>query len=147
VKKTNPYSSLIKACLRGDRKAQFMLYEQHKVYLFGVCLRYAKSREEAEDILQEGFFKILKNLNQYKGDGPLQAWMRKIIVNTALMHLRKYGKTIFTDLDEHTFQNVGLLDRTLLDQDRANAIIHLIQQLPSSYQTVFNLRAIEGFFQ
>jgi len=145
VKLSNPHKKLIKACLRGDRKAQFDLYEQHKVYLYGVCLRYAKSKEEAQDILQEGFYKIFKNLGQYKGDGPLQAWMRKVMVNTALMHLRKYGKTIFTDLDEHTFKNVNLTDRTLLEQDRANAIIHLIQQLPSSYQTVFNLRAIEGY--
>ena len=145
MKQTNQHSTLIKACLRGDRQAQFDLYEQHKVFLFGVCLRYAKSREAAEDILQEGFYKILKDLHQYKGAGPLQAWMRKIMVNTALMHLRKYGKTVFTNLDEHTFKNVDLMDTTLLDKDRANAIIHLIQQLPSAYQTVFNLRAIEEY--
>lgn len=110
-----------------------------------MCLRYAKSREEAEDILQEGFYKILQNLKQYKGNGPLQAWMRKVMVNTALMHLRKHGKTVFTEFDEHIFNHVNLTDNTLLDIDRANAIIHLIQQLPSAHQTVFNLRAIEGY--
>ena len=138
-------NKLIKACLKGDRQAQFELYNQHKVALYGVCLRYMKSKEAAEDVLQEGFFTIFKKLHQYKGEGPIGAWMRKVMVNTALMYLRKHGKTTFTELDEQVFNNHYLLDNSLVEQDRANAVIHLIQQLPSAHQTVFNLKAIEGY--
>ena len=83
---------LIKSCIRGDRKAQFKLYQQHKVYLFGICMRYGKNKAEAEDILQEGFYRIFKDLKQYSGAVPIQAWMRKVMVNSSLMYIRKYHK-------------------------------------------------------
>lgn len=136
---------LIRACLRRDRQAQFELYQQFKVYLFGVCMRYGKSKEEAEDILQEGFYHILKDLKQYSGKGPLQAWMRKIMVNTALMHLRKFHKINYTYLEKEVVENVLPADTTLQYSDRANAIIQLIQSLPLVQQTVFNMRAIDGY--
>ena len=88
LNRESKYSKLIKSCKRGNRKAQFELYEMHKVYLFEVCLRYAKSRAEAEDILQEGFYKILKDLDKVRDIKAIKGWMRKVMVNTALMHLR-----------------------------------------------------------
>lgn len=136
---------LLRACRRGDRQAQFKLYQQFKVYLFGICMRYGKSREEAEDILQEGFYRILKDLKQYRGQGPLQAWMRKVMVNTALMHLRKFHKINYTFLEKEVVENTLPADTTLQYSDRANAIIQLIQSLPLVQQTVFNLRAIDGY--
>jgi len=145
LKKPTSHTTLIDACIKGNRLAQFELYEQHKVFLFGVCLRYVKNRETAEDILQDGFHKIFKNLKQYKANGPIAAWMRKIMVNTALTYLRKAGKMEFFDLVELSYKPAFPSDSSLLDQDRAHAIIYMIQQLPAVYQTVFNLRAMEGY--
>ena len=136
---------LIEACIKGNRQAQFQLYEQHKIFLFGVCLRYVKNRETAEDILQEGFHKIFKFLKDYKGEGSLSAWMRRVMVNTALMHLRKKGKIQFYSIDELEELPYQFTDSALLDRDRAKAIIYMIQSLPPSYQTVFNLRAMDGY--
>lgn len=136
---------LLRACLRNDRQAQYELYQRYKVYLFGVCLRYAKNRAEAEDILQEGFFKILRDLKQYNRQVALQSWMRKVVVNTALMHIRKHHKLKLESTEPIPEINQMLVDNSLLEANRANAVIQLIQQLPITQQTVFNLRAIEGY--
>ena len=136
---------LIRDCLLGKRSAQRRLYERHKVYLFGVALRYAKSRPEAEDVLQEGFYKIFKDLKQFDAKGPLRAWMRKVIVNTALMHIRRHHRISYTSLESREVENYLSPDVSLMQRDRANAIIRLIQELPVAQQMVFNLRAIEGY--
>ncbi len=145
MKQTDSNKKLIRQCIRGQRNAQNLLYNQHKVFLFGICMRYAKDRAEAQDILQEGFYKILKDLKQYNQVGPLQAWMRKVMVNTALMYIRKYRKVNYVEWEDFTHQKVKGSDISLMSEDRSKAIIHLIRNLPSSYQTVFNLRAIEGY--
>lgn len=136
---------LVRACVRNDRQAQYELYQRYKVYLFGVCLRYAKNRVEAEDILQEGFYKILRDLKQYNQQVTIQSWMRKVMVNTALMHIRKHHKLQFEWVESYTEMMPLLVDNSLLEKNRANAVIQLIQQLPITQQTVFNLRAIEGY--
>ncbi|GLR19278.1 RNA polymerase sigma factor [Portibacter lacus] len=122
--------------------AQRKLYEAYKVYLFGVAMRYAKNKLEAEDILQEGFLKILKDIKSWTQAGPLEAWMRKIIVNTALMHIRKYRKLVFLDLEEQQFD---IPDVTFEENERAEVIIKMIQSLPDPYQTIFNLKALDGY--
>lgn len=136
---------LIKSCIRGNRKAQYDLYQTNKTYLFGICMRYGKDRAEAEDILQEGFYRILKDLKQFSGTVPLRAWMRKVMVNSALMYIRKHHKLQVSTIDDYVFDTKGPRDVTLLQDDRAKAIIYLIRQLPALQQTVFNLRAIEEY--
>lgn len=145
AQKSHNEAALIKACIKGNRKAQYTLYERHKTYLYGLCLRYAKTPQEAQDILQEGFFRILKDINQFSGKSTLQTWMRKVMVNSALMHIRKFRKIEFSVLEVEKLENVKLSEDTFQIMDRANAVIHLIQKLPLSYQTVFNLRAMEGY--
>lgn len=144
TEKTTEYQ-IIQACLVGDRKAQSQLYELHKVYLFGLCQRYAKSRVEAEDMLIEGFYKVLKDLKHFKGDGDLRAWMRKVVVNTALMYIRKYRKVTYTELDQDVVEESKGFDYSMLEKERAQAIIALLQKLPPAQQLVFNLRAIDGY--
>jgi len=136
---------LIKSCIRGDRKAQRALYETHKVYLFGICMRYGKDRQEAEDILQEGFYRILKDLKQYSGSSEVKAWMRKVMVNSALMYIRKHHKLKVMTIDDYVFDSKVPSDTSLLNNDRSKAIIFLIRQLPAIQQTVFNLRAMEEY--
>ena len=88
----NHQIKLIKQCLKGKRSAQFELYESHKIYLYGICRRYGKTKNEAEDMLQESFYKILRDLKQFKGQVPFQAWIRKVTINSCLMYIRKYKK-------------------------------------------------------
>jgi len=141
-KTKNINQSLVDACIKQDHVAQRRLYESHKVYLFGVALRYSKSKNEAEDILQEAFIKIFRDLKSWSQNGPLQAWMRKVLVNTALMHIRKYRKIEFVNIE---VQQINLPDLSFDENERAQAIIKMIQFLPDPYQTIFNMRALDGF--
>lgn len=135
----------IKKCLRGDRKAQFELYEQHKVVLFGICMRYASSRSEAEDMLQEGFYSILKDLKSYSGKGSFQGWMKKVMVNAALMYIRKHRKLKITIQDEEILEYHSEPDTSLWNSDRVLALMDMIHRLPLNQQLVFNMKAVDGY--
>ena len=80
---------LIQACKKGDRKAQNAFYDHYKVKMFGVCMRYASNREEAEDMLLEGFFRVFKDLHQFRNQCPVEAWIRKVMINSALMYFSR----------------------------------------------------------
>lgn len=136
---------IIKKCLRGNRKAQFSLYQEHKVYLFGICMRYASSRAEAEDMLQEGFYLILKDLKTYSGKGALRGWMKRVVVNAALMHIRKHRKLSVTAMDEELIDYHNASDTSLWNSDRVLALIYMVRQLPLNQQVAFNLRAVDGY--
>ncbi len=143
--KNNDQIKLIKQCLKGKRKAQFELYESHKVYLYGICRRYGKTKNEAEDMLQESFYKILRDLKQFKGQVPFQAWIRKVTINSCLMYIRKYKKLNYSELFESDADEIMGFDIELMTSSRATAIIQLIQTLPENQQTVFNLKGIDGY--
>jgi RNA polymerase sigma factor (sigma-70 family) len=135
---------LVKQCMKGDRKAQLMLYEQFAEAMLAVCYRYTKSRQDAEDVLQEGFVKVFTRMHQFKFDGELAGWIRRIMVNTAINYLKKNSKyqseMVFTDAVMHPVS-------TDEPEVRMNAkeIAALIRQLPTGYQTIFNLYAVEGY--
>ncbi len=136
-------SELVKECLKGKQDKQERLFELFAPKMLGVCYRYASSREEAEDFLQEAFITVFRKLHQYKGDGELGAWIHRIVVNTSLNCIK--AKHRFT-----TGTNIipidQLPDNTAL-QNPANEkdLMELVHQLPTGYKTVFNLYAIEGF--
>lgn len=135
--------TLIQACIKKDEQAQTALYEQYKTKMYAVCLRYANSKEEAEDFLVEGFFKVFKDLHQYNYQSPLAFWIKKVIINTALMSLRKKRVITFptTDLMDNELQQAP----EVWQQLAAETILQAIQSLPAGYQTIFNLYAIEGY--
>ncbi len=135
----------IRLCLKGDRNAQAQIYDEYKTPLLEVCMRYAKSREEAEDFLLEGFFKIFRDLHQFNTGNSFEGWCRRIMVNTALMHIRKKHPFETLSLNEAVLQPAHEIDNDFISQLNVNEIIHSIQQLPIGYQTVFNLFAIEGY--
>src|SRR5436853_142282 len=94
---------MVKGCSENDGRAQKALYERFSRRMFGVCLRYTPTREEAEDILQEGFVKVFQAIGMYKNFGPLENWIKKIVVNTALDHYRQqYARMEETELSENT---------------------------------------------
>ncbi len=138
------HSQLIKNCLKGKASAQKQLYEEYASAMLGVCYRYTKSLQDAEDVLQDGFVRVFKFLDQYNHEGELGAWIRRIMVNTALNYLKKSKK----------YQQDLLFDKTelhVINNDNPEVLLHakelaeLIRQLPTGYQAIFNLYAIEGF--
>ncbi len=134
----------LEGSLRGDRRAQRALYDAYKTQMFRLCLRYARDHSEAEDMLQEGFIRVFKDLSQYRGDGPLGGWIRKAMIHAALQHLRRERRFLVTD-------EIESISETHEDQDTifshldAKALTQMIQQLPPGYRAVFNLYVVEGF--
>lgn len=135
---------LIEGCLKGQSNHQKALYEQYKVPLFRVCLRYAKDKMEAEDMLQDGFVKIFTDLHQFKGTGALGGWMRKVMVNAALQHIRKHKK-FESNIELDDISNLHHTNEIATGNLNAQALTALIQKLPTGYRTVFNLFVIEGY--
>lgn len=137
--------SLVKECMRGNPRAQKQLYDDHAEIMLGVCFRYTKSLSDAEDILQDAFVRVFTHLHQYREEGELGAWIRKIVVNTALNFLKRPSKNHerleFND-DESTQPTAWQDPQVDLE---AKELAGLIQLLPIGYQTVFNLFAIEGY--
>lgn len=135
---------LVKECLKNNRAAQKQLYHLHAPAMLGVCYRYTKSLADAEDVLQESFLRVFNYLHQYKGDGELGAWIRRIVVTTALNYLKRNAKyqhdLVFDKIEMHPVadDNPG----EILDTKELAA---LIQQLPTGYQAIFNLHAVEGY--
>jgi len=119
------------------------LYRRFSPRMYAVCLRYASSSEEAEDILQEGFIKIFKKLGSYRGDGSFEGWIRRIFVNTAIEHFRrrKYLQPV-TEKEENTLEGKFL---SVLDELGEKDILELVRQLSPGYRTVFNMYVVEGY--
>lgn len=140
----NHTAKLIKDCLKNKKEAQHELYQLYAPMMLGVCYRYTKSIEDAEDVLQEGFIKVFTNIHQYKQDGELGAWIRRIMVNCAISYLKKhsrYKKDLqLTDVGLHPISS----DNPSISLDTKD-LVRIIRDLPLAYQTIFNLIGIEGY--
>jgi RNA polymerase sigma factor (sigma-70 family) len=135
---------VIKACLKGKILAQRQLYDFYAAQMLGVCYRYTKSLPDAEDVLQEGFVRVFNNLHQFKGEGELGAWIRKIMVNAAINYLRKHSRY----RNDMSFSDVHMHSVSTDDPEitlNAKELADLVCQLPTGYQTIFNLHAVEGY--
>ncbi len=137
------YSDIIKGCIEGNTKFQKKLYDRFSGKMYGLCLQYSRNAEEAKDILQEGFIKVYKNLEQYSFTGSFEGWVRRIFVNTAIENFRN-RKMKFSDFDTQDLSENFMLDN-IVGEISAKEIMKLIQNLSPQYQMVFNLYAIEGF--
>lgn len=134
----------LQACLRGDRLAQKQFFELFKGKMFALCLRYANSREDAEDMLQEGFVKVFRDLGQYSGAGNFEGWVRKVFVNTALQHLQRQKRSLLiTDLDGQDFPDET--ESISPEEPPAKSMIRILHQLPPGFRTIFNLHVLEGY--
>jgi RNA polymerase sigma factor (sigma-70 family) len=139
------HQALVQQCLKGDRKAQKQLYNSYATQMLGVCLRYASDRAEAEDMLQEGFVKVFQSLKDLRDYSQLGAWIQKIMVTTALMHLRKQRLVLSNSDDEITDVSEPAEDESATSNLSREELLDLIQQMPPGFRAVFNLCAIEGF--
>lgn len=138
-----PESDLIDGCIRGDRRMQQALYEGFAPKMYGVCLRYASSSDEAEDILQEGFIKVFRKLDTFRREGSFEGWVRRIFVNTAIEHFRR--KSHLQPITEQQEATVEGHYPSVLDRMAEKDIVALVQQLSPGYRTVFNLYVVEGY--
>ena len=119
---------LVKSCVKGNSKSQKQLYELHKRQLFGVCLRYANTREEAEDLLQDSFIQIFSKIHKYKPTGAIGAWMRRVTINTCLQHIRRQKDIYFYDIDEYT--DAYIVENDVFSELGKKELVRMIQQLP-----------------
>ncbi|MEM8527048.1 MAG: sigma-70 family RNA polymerase sigma factor [Bacteroidota bacterium] len=136
---------IIKACKKGDRKAQELLYRKYSAMLFGICLRYAKDRAEAQDFLQESLIVIFRDLHQYQPKAAFGAWLRRVTVNVCLQQLRKQRNIFQVHSIEEICSNSIQEEADIFSRFRERALLQMVQQLPTGYRVVFNLYAIEGY--
>ncbi len=137
-----PEKELIRQCLKGEARAQRQLYEQFAPKMFAVCLRYAKNRHNAEDILQEGFIKVYKYLKNFRGDGSFEGWMRRIFVNTAIEHYRKNSKVYSVQDIPVDYQETVV--NPAIQNMSVDELLELVNRLSNGYRMVFNLYVMEG---
>jgi RNA polymerase sigma factor (sigma-70 family) len=134
---------LITGCCKNDRTYQRHLYEKYSRRMYVVCLRYTKNQLEAEDILQESFIKVFDNIKKFRRECPLEAWIKRIVINTALKNNRsKLYLHPAVDV-EHVVEDFN--EEITLSNYNYKELLELVRQLPPRYQIVFNLYAIEGF--
>lgn len=134
---------LVKGCLKDDRLSQKLLYKAYYGFAMGICLRYAANRYEASEIMNQGFYKVFKNLTKYDITKPFKAWLGRIMVNTSIDYYRANLKIAYTeelDKAEH-INDTDFADRNL----NYNELLDMISLLPRAYRTIFNLFAIEGY--
>lgn len=135
---------IINGCLKRKRRAQKILFERYHASLMGICMRYSKSKSEAEDVLLMGFTRIFKKINTYSGKGSFEGWMRKIIVNIAIDNFRRNNKYYFHEIVEESGYDLEYAEY-IPDNLTLEEILKTIQSLPNGYRVVFNMFAIEGF--
>lgn len=135
---------LVEECMRNNRASQKQLYDRFAEVMLGICYRYTKSLADAEDVLQEGFIRAFNNLHQYKGEGELGAWLRRIMVTTALNYLKRNARYQYDLVFENTALHPVSNDNPEVKLN-TKELAALIQQLPTGYQTIFNLHAVEGY--
>lgn len=135
---------MLAGCLRNNAASQEALYNRFSPRMLGVCYRFAKNREDAEDMLQEGFIKVFTQMHQYRNEGALEGWIRRIVVHTCINILKK-NKKFAESVDIIHANSVHIKEDMIPSIMQAKQVVECIRMLPLGYRTVLNLYAIEGF--
>lgn len=138
-------TALLAACQQKDRAAQRRLYEQYKTPLYRVCLRYAQDTNQAEDWLHEAFLVIFRDIGQFRGEGPLGGWLRRVTVNVALQQLRKQKRGVYPTVDLSQLEVASTAHVEAVPPVPMQVLVAAIQSLPPGYRSVFNLFVIEQY--
>jgi len=134
---------LIRGCIKQDRKCQKMLYKAFYGFAMGICLRYANNRDEAAEVMNQGFFKVFTHIDRFDMTRPFKAWLGKIMMNVSIDFYRANLKMAYTD-DLEKAEHIS--DGDVTDKNlHYNDLLAMVHQLPPAYRTVFNLFAIEGY--
>lgn len=141
---TDAYLSIIKGCLNNSRLAQKQMYEKLAPRMFSLCMRYVGDKEQAKDILHDGFITLFQKLENYNGSGSFEGWARRIFVTTALMYLRKNDVLKFSvELDDSPV--IYSDGENALQKLEAQSLLKLVMSMPPGFRTVFNMFVIEGY--
>jgi RNA polymerase sigma-70 factor (ECF subfamily) len=134
---------LIDGCIKNDQGSQEKLYKQFSGAMYGLCLQYSNSEEDAQDILQDGFVKVFQKIDQVKDPSAFPGWIRRVMINTALEKYR--SQVLLKRVDEkEQFPDEQITDE-ILEMINVEALVAMIQELTPKYRMVFNLYAIEGY--
>tara|TARA_B110000046_G_scaffold49092_1_gene54614 strand:+ start:2952 stop:3479 length:528 start_codon:yes stop_codon:yes gene_type:complete len=135
---------MLRGCQANEEQAQKFLFDKYSRIMTGVCVRYADTHEEAQDIVQEGFIKVFKKIAMFSGKGSLEGWVRRIMVNTSLDYLRSIKNERFNvDIDDVSYKLKE--DESVTSELNKDDLLQLVQSLAIGYRTVFNMYAIEGY--
>ncbi len=151
MENNNELREIVDGCIRGKRAYQKKLFEMFYGKMMGICYRYAKDKDEAQDMVQNGFIKVFKKLDVYNFDGSLEGWIRRIMVNTAIDQIRKNKREPFLMDDETRVQNeeeeIPFAEEEMEFDTKlkAETAIKAISELSPAYRTVFNMYVMEGF--
>ncbi len=135
---------MLSGCLQNNAASQDALYSRFSPRMLGVCYRFGKNREDAEDMLQEGFIKVFSQIHQYRNEGALEGWIRRIIVHTCINVLKK-NKKFSESVDIMHASSIGIREEIIPSIMQAKEVVDCIRLLPLGYRTVLNLYAIEGY--
>ena len=136
-------AQLIAALKRGESRAHKVLYERFSGKMLAVCIRYCANRDDAEEVMLDGFMRVFEKIHQFREDGSFEGWIRRVMVTESLMFLRK-NKQWRQEIPIEEIQvepDYAWADTSLNEND----LLRVINQLPDGYRTVFNLYAIEGY--
>lgn len=136
-------TELVNCCLSNNRKYQELLYKRYASKMYSICLSYAKNKDDAKDILQNGFVKIFTSLKNYRNSGSLEGWIKRIIINTAIDYYRKE----LVDLRNVNieFADTKEIEASVLEDINTKELLNLVHKLPEGARIIFNLYAIEGY--
>lgn len=135
---------IVKGCQQHERKYQEVLYRLYARKMYGICMSYAGNREFAQDMLHDAFLKIFRTIETYKSDGTLEAWIRRVVTNTAIDQLRNKQR-LDNYITEEMDGTVQVKNPTVLSELATKELLNLVSHLPDGARAIFNLFAIEGY--
>jgi RNA polymerase sigma factor (sigma-70 family) len=136
--------SVIAGCIAGERKAQELLYDKFSVTMAAICMRYTKSKDDALEVLNDGFLKVFKNIHRFdRAKASLYTWMRTIMINTAIDFLKR-RQPVLDEMPDTGAEEPAIENETVLKSD-ADQLLSLIRKLPPATQTVFTLFTVDGY--
>ena len=136
--------AILQGCLQNNPASQRELYARYSPKMLAVCYRFAHNREDAEDMLQEGFIKVFSQIHTFRNQGAFEGWIRRIVVHTCINHLKK-NKRFNESVDIIHANTIQVREETVPSIVQAKQIVECIRLLPMGYRTVLNLYAIEGY--
>ena len=146
MKVRNDDKKLLEGCLQKDRNSQRLLYEKYAPTMLAICMRYANCKDEAEDIMIEGFINVYQKIESYRGDSSLEYWIKRIMTNGAISYFRKHSKHYnHTSFDEYPNFEIEDQNAKLESSYSQKELLRLIQEMPEYLRIVLNLRAFEAY--
>ncbi|MEA1886845.1 MAG: RNA polymerase sigma factor [Bacteroidota bacterium] len=136
---------ILEGCRKNKRRYQEILYRKYARKMYGICMSYAGNRDMAQDILQDSFIKVFKKIKHYKSEGSLEGWIRRIIANTAIDHLRKETSKHKYITEKEEIEEEKVHEPDAIEKLKTQDVLDLVAQLPDGARMIFNLYAVEGF--